>query len=335
MSWPSETRFAYDGLVHSVIPTLVNAVLGDDVGPEFIGASERAPGSYTASVTGLTGADRGNYTISPDSVSWFIYDDVTEKKTLKILFTGNSLSQDARMKLPDAAALVPFLADADVEFGSLYQRGRSLGYFANCARVEKGESEFNLRYYLFTNATERSKPNLFTAEQKEKFGVVDNGYGNPYFNFCEYWKWDKTKRAWVCEKNADNLGEKTIEYAMNQNKWDLVVLQGFYCDFFGEEYDAINPKTTFKASAAKECIQDNLTYLRNHLTELQPGVKLAFYMPPAHDACVAVARGALSESEAADLTVERTIEEEGETISFKFGYTTSEPIHFSSVTSEE
>lgn len=108
VSWPSETRFAYDGLVHSVIPTLVNAVLGDDVGPEFIGASERAPGSYTASVTGLTGADRGNYTISPDSVSWFIYDDVTEKKTLKILFTGNSLSQDARMKLPDAAALVPF-----------------------------------------------------------------------------------------------------------------------------------------------------------------------------------------------------------------------------------
>lgn len=146
---------------------------------------------------------------------------------------------------------------------------------------------------------------------------------------------DKTKRAWVCEKNADNLGEKTIEYAMNQNKWDLVVLQGFYCDFFGEEYDAINLKTTFKASAAKECIQDNLTYLRNYLTELQPGVKLAFYMPPAHDACVAVARGALSESEAADLTVERTIDEEGETISFKFGYTTSEPIHFSSVTSEE
>lgn len=283
VSWPSETRFAYDGLVHSVIPTLVNAVVGDDVGPEFIGASERAPGSYTASVTGLTGADRGNYTISPDSVNWFIYDGVTEKKTLKILFIGNSLSQDARMKLPDAAALIPFLADADVEFGSLYQGGRSLGYFANCARVEKGESEFNLRYYLFTNATERSKPSLFTAEQKEKFGVVNNGYGNPYFNFCEYWKWDKAKRAWVCEKNADNLGEKTIEYAMSQNKWDLVVLQGFYCDFFGEEYDAINPKTTFKAAAAKECIQDNLTYLCNYLTELQPDVKLAFYIPPAHN----------------------------------------------------
>lgn len=283
VSWPSETRFEYDGMVHSVIPTLVNTVTGDDVGPEFIGASERAPGSYTASVTGLTGADRGNYTISPDSVNWFIYDGVTEKKTLKILFIGNSLSQDARMKLPDAAALIPFLADADVEFGSLYQGGRSLGYFANCARVEKGESEFNLRYYLFTNATERSKPSLFTAEQKEKFGVVNNGYGNPYFNFCEYWKWDKAKRAWVCEKNADNLGEKTIEYAMSQNKWDLVVLQGFYCDFFGEEYDAINPKTTFKAAAAKECIQDNLTYLCNYLTELQPDVKLAFYIPPAHN----------------------------------------------------
>lgn len=283
VSWPSETRFEYDGTVHSVIPTLVNTVVGDDVGPEFIGASERAPGSYTASVTGLTGADRGNYTISPDSLNWVIYDSVAEKKTLKILFIGNSLSQDARMKLPDAAKLVPFLADADVEFGSLYQGGRSLGYFANCARVEKGESEFNLRYYLFTNATERSKPNLFTAAQKEKFGVVNNGYGNPYFNFCEYWKWDKTKRAWVCEKNADNLGEKTIEYAMNQHQWDLVILQGFYCDYFGAEYDSINPKTSFKASTAKECIRDNLTYLCNYISELQPGVKIAFYMPPAHN----------------------------------------------------
>ena len=282
VSWPSETRFAYDGTVHTVIPTLVNTVNGDDVDPEFIGASARAPGAYTASVTGLTGADRGNYTISADSLSWIIYDGVAEKKTLKILFIGNSLSQDARAKLPNAAALVPFLDDADVEFGSLYQGGRSLGYFANCARVEKGETEFDLRYYLFTNATEASKQKLFTAAQKEKYGIVNNGYGDPRFNFCEYWKWDKTKRAWVCEKNADNLGEKTIEYAMNQNQWDLVIFQGFYNDFFGAEYDSLNPKTTFKAAAGEECLQVSLTYLCNYLTELQPGVKFAFYMPPAH-----------------------------------------------------
>ncbi len=138
VSWPSETRFAYDGTVHSAIPTLGNTVNEDDVGPEFISASERAPGAYTASVTGLTGADRGNYTFFADSLGWVIYNGVTEKKTLKILFIGNSLSLDARMKLPAAAALVPFLDDADGEFGALYQGGRSLGYFANCARVEKG-----------------------------------------------------------------------------------------------------------------------------------------------------------------------------------------------------
>ena len=46
------------------------------------------------------------------------------------------------------------------------------------------------------------------------------------------------------------------------------------------------------------------------------------------DACVAAARSALSASEAADLTVERTIDEAGETITFKFGYTTSESIQF-------
>lgn len=109
---------------------------------------------------------------------------------------------------------------------------------------KKGETEFNQRYYLLTNATEHSKPNLFTVAQREKFGAVNNGYGDPRFNFCEYWKWNKTKRAWVREKNADNLGEKTIEYAMNQNQWDLVIIQGFYNDFFGAEYDSLNPKTT-------------------------------------------------------------------------------------------
>ncbi len=31
---------------------------------------------------------------------------------------------------------------------------------------------------------------------------------------------------------------------MNQNQWDLVIIQGFYNDFFGAEYDSLNPKTT-------------------------------------------------------------------------------------------
>ena len=69
LSWSETTSFTYDGQPHSVTATINNAVSGDDVSVAYDSNSTNtnkatAAGAYTATVTGLTGADAANYTLT-------------------------------------------------------------------------------------------------------------------------------------------------------------------------------------------------------------------------------------------------------------------------------
>lgn len=60
VKWDATTEFTYDGEKHCPIATLDNVMGDDDVSAYVDGAAVKA-GTYTAEITELTGADKGNY----------------------------------------------------------------------------------------------------------------------------------------------------------------------------------------------------------------------------------------------------------------------------------
>ncbi|MCI7473123.1 MAG: S-layer homology domain-containing protein [Clostridiales bacterium] len=66
VTWTADS-FIYDGTVHQVTPQITNLIPGDTVQTTLSNASATNAGSYTAEITGLTGADSGNYTLDGGS----------------------------------------------------------------------------------------------------------------------------------------------------------------------------------------------------------------------------------------------------------------------------
>ena len=69
LSWSETTSFTYDGQPHSVTATINNAVSGDDVSVAYDSNGTKtnkatAAGAYTATVSGLSGNDAANYTLT-------------------------------------------------------------------------------------------------------------------------------------------------------------------------------------------------------------------------------------------------------------------------------
>jgi len=280
IQWPTQIEFEFNNTEHSVTPAIGNVMNGEDVSLIVSDDKKTDVGSYTAKVTSLSGNDSANYVLPARGTtqSWSITSVAEETKSLKILFIGNSLSMDAWTFLPEAADQYSFLDSENVEFGALYQGGRPIGYFANCARKEKNDTEYDTSYYAYTN--DRNKTQMSDAGIQ----VENNGNGDPAYNFCEYYKWNGTE--WVQEKGAANYQESTIKTAVKSEYWDVILIQGYFCDFFGEHYDSaqnIASGSTKKGSAwSEENLNTNLTYLVNYLRELQSDVKIGFYLPTVH-----------------------------------------------------
>lgn len=199
-------------------------------------------------------------------------------RSLKILFIGNSLAEDARAYLADAAAQYADIDPDQVKIGCLYQGGRPVGYFANCARVEQGAdpSEYDYDFYTYTNDAD-----------KTQVDAPDNGYGDATKNFCDYYEWSGVE--WVQLKGAENLGEKTIEYAMAREDWDVVLIQGYNVDFI--DYDengnlyaqpSADPDKAGETVLLRDSAQANLEYLCDYLLSLAPDVSLGYYLPTEH-----------------------------------------------------
>ncbi|MBR0225102.1 MAG: hypothetical protein IJL92_03485, partial [Thermoguttaceae bacterium] len=212
--------------------------------------------------------------------------DVEEAKTLKILFIGNSLSEDARTFIANAASQYPQIDPNNVKIGSLYQGGRSVGYFANCARVEQGEdpSSYDYDFYTYTN-----------NPAKTQIDAENNGYMDATKNFCEYYEWNGV--SWDKIKSEENLGEKTIAYAMNQEQWDVILVEGFFCDYMDgtqeNGYDgtliSFDPnKEEGTSYNLRESLTTNLEYLCGYLRKLDQEnnsercADIGFFLPTIH-----------------------------------------------------
>ena len=100
LSW-SDTGFAYDGSEHSVTAAITNVVGGEDVSLEYDSSTTAATdvGEYTATVSGLTGADAANYTlegVENTTLTWRIGGAPIDDATVALSedeFTYNGQSQ--------------------------------------------------------------------------------------------------------------------------------------------------------------------------------------------------------------------------------------------------
>lgn len=115
LSWSTPTSFTYDGTEKSVTATITNAVSGDDVGLDYGTSTTTATAAneYTATVSGLSGNDANNYTLTGAdnlSQSWsiggasiagatvelsgtaFTYNGQSQKPTVTVKLNGNTLN---------------------------------------------------------------------------------------------------------------------------------------------------------------------------------------------------------------------------------------------------
>lgn len=160
--------------------------------------------------------------------------------TANILFIGNSYTEDAREYLRYVFDQYDF--DADVNFGHLYSGGKTVAYYANCARNETNNSD------------EYGEGDYDTTSPRAQ---EDNSAAGTYR--LTYLKSENGNVAFTSE------GVKTIEYAMNDMDWDIVIIQGHDVEqMYGGPYS-----NQFKS---------NLTYLTNYIKSFDSSVEIGYYM---------------------------------------------------------
>ena len=166
--------------------------------------------------------------------------ETDEIVTANILFIGNSYTEDAREYLRYVFDQYSF--GADVNFGHLYSGGKTVAYYANCARNETNNSD------------EYGEGDYDTTSPRAQ---EDNSAAGTYR--LTYLKSEKGNVAFTSE------GVKTIEYAMNDMDWDIVIIQGHDVEqmYDGEYADEFS---------------SNLTYLTNYIKSFDSSVEIGYYM---------------------------------------------------------
>ena len=160
--------------------------------------------------------------------------------TANILFIGNSYTEDAREYLRYVFDQYDF--EADVNFGHLYSGGKTVAYYANCARSETN------------NSNEYGEGNYDTTSPRAQ---EDNSAAGTYR--LTYLKSENGNVAFTSE------GVKTIKYAMNDMEWDIVIIQGHDVEqMYGGTYS-----NQFKS---------NLEYLTDYIKSFDSSVEIGYYM---------------------------------------------------------
>ena len=160
--------------------------------------------------------------------------------TANILFIGNSYTEDAREYLRYVFDQYSF--GADVNFGHLYSGGKTVAYYANCARSETNNS----------NDYGDGKYDT-TSPRAQEDGPADGTYRLTYLT-----------------STGDSVaftskGVQTIKYAMNNMDWDIVIIQGHDVEqMYGGTYS--------------EQFKSNLTYLTNYIKNFDSSVEIGYYM---------------------------------------------------------
>ena len=162
--------------------------------------------------------------------------------TANILFIGNSYTEDAREYLRYVFNQYNF--PANIHFGHLFSGGKTLAYYANTARQETGNSKaYGVGDY------DNDSPRAWESGEG----------GNTYTNSLTYYTWDNNQTTFASQ------GTKSIDYAMNDQDWDIVIIQGHDIEqAYGTDYNK-NFKT-------------NLEYLTNYIKSFDPTVEIGWYM---------------------------------------------------------
>ena len=162
--------------------------------------------------------------------------------TANILFIGNSYTEDAREYLRYVFNQYEF--PANIHFGHLFSGGKTLAYYANTARQETGNSST-----YGEGAYDNDSPRAWESGEG----------GNTYTNSLTYYTWDNDQTTFSSQ------GTKSIAYAMNDQDWDIVIIQGHDIEqAFGDKSNA-NFAT-------------NLEYLTNYIKSFDPTVEIGWYM---------------------------------------------------------
>ena len=162
--------------------------------------------------------------------------------TANILFIGNSYTEDAREYLRYVFNQYDF--QADIHFGHLFSGGKTLAYYANTARQETGNSNT-----YGVGAYDNDSPRAWESSEG----------GNTYTNSLTYYTWDNNQTTFASQ------GTKSIAYAMNDQDWDIVIIQGHDIEqAYGDKYN-----TNFTT---------NLEYLTNYIKSFDPTVEIGWYM---------------------------------------------------------
>lgn len=159
--------------------------------------------------------------------------------TANILFIGNSYTEDAREYL--RYVFDQYDSDADVNFGHLYSGGKTVAYYANCARKEAGE----------TSSYDTTSPRSDGDDNSSTF--------DPDTLTLTYYTSTDDAVAFTSE------GVRTIEYAMKDMDWDIVIIQGHDVE---QVYDGTHSQQ-FKS---------NLEYLTNYIKSFDSSVEIGYYM---------------------------------------------------------
>ncbi len=162
--------------------------------------------------------------------------------TANILFIGNSYTEDAREYLRYVFNQYDF--PADIHFGHLFSGGKTLAYYANTARQETGNSN---TYGVGTY--DNDSPRAWESSEG----------GNTYTNSLTYYTWDNDQTTFASQ------GTKSIAYAMNDQDWDIVIIQGHDIEqAYGDKYN--------------KNFATNLEYLTNYIKSFDPTVEIGWYM---------------------------------------------------------
>ena len=133
--WSGPTEFTYDGQKHSVSAIITNSVEGDSVDPVYGGTlSADAIGEYTATVTGLSGTNAGNYTlvgVGNVSREWSIepvyVSSVTMSRSSLRIYEGRSYSLSAAVSPADATNKSLYWSSRTPDIATVDQNGKVTG----------------------------------------------------------------------------------------------------------------------------------------------------------------------------------------------------------------
>ena len=114
LTWSTPTTFTYDGNLKTVIATVTNLVVGDEITLSYTGNTGTAANEYTATVTGLS---NDNYTLTEATgvtQAWSIgeasiADATVELSETEFTYTGQSQKPTVTVKLGDT----PLTANTD------------------------------------------------------------------------------------------------------------------------------------------------------------------------------------------------------------------------------